>query len=90
MELPENLAVLIRSRCRFLPDDAPLNPDAPLSTLGVDSLEIVDLIIEIEDSFGMEIPQELLTPEVFKCARTIWQAVDQVLAEQGDRLPIDS
>lgn len=90
MELSETFTGLIRSRCRFLGDGVPLDVDAPLPTLGIDSLEIVELIVEIEDVYGIEVPQELLTPEVFACARSIWQALGQTVAGPLECLPIDS
>lgn len=70
--IPSDLLDVIRPRCRFVPPDAALDIDAPLLELGVDSLEMVELIIEIEDTFHLEVPPELLTPEVFTSIRTIW------------------
>ena len=90
MELPETFTELIRTAARFLADDAPLDPDAQLSALGIDSLEVVELIVQIEDMYGVEVPQDMLTPDVFACARTIWQALDKLLAERRECLPIDS
>ncbi|HEX3867333.1 MAG TPA: acyl carrier protein [Gemmatimonadaceae bacterium] len=39
--------------------DAPdINPDTPIDQLGVDSLGLLELLFELEDRFGVAIPQE--------------------------------
>jgi acyl carrier protein len=83
MEVPDEFQRLIRPRCRFI-GAGDFDPDAPLSAMGVDSLEVVDLIIEIEDSYGIEVPQELLTPEVFTSTVTIWLALRGLIGERGE------
>lgn len=80
MRVPEEFENLVRSHCRFVGAENPLSWDEPLAALGVDSLEIVDLIVEIEDAYGFEFPQELLVPEVFVSARSIWDAVEKMTA----------
>lgn len=35
-----------------------LTPDAPLETLGIDSLGVADLLFNIEDYFGISLPPE--------------------------------
>ena len=75
MELPGHFEQLLRRRCRFMAADANLDPQAPLAMLGIDSLAVVELIVDIEDQYSIEIPQELLTPEVFACAASIWLAL---------------
>lgn len=37
-------------------DAATLSDAKPLTELGADSLDIVDIIMELEDAFGIEIP----------------------------------
>lgn len=84
MQLPDRFQQLVRSRCRFLDPSGPFDPDTPLSALGVGSLEIVELIVDIEDDYGIEVPLELLTPEMFTSASTIWQGLGDLIAECGE------
>jgi acyl carrier protein len=64
---------VLRMHGRFLSGAAPIDPDVSLLKLGVDSLEIAELIALIEDEFRLEIPLERLTPESFATPRTIWE-----------------
>lgn len=42
-------------------DRGRLGPDAELATLGVDSLGLVELLFQIEDRFGVQIPGDAPT-----------------------------
>lgn len=89
MELPARFEQLVRSRCRLAEPDLPLDPSRTLVQLGVDSLEVVDLIVDIEDTYHLQMPEELLTPEVFTSPATIWQALRGLVpSEDGDRTDV--
>jgi acyl carrier protein len=79
----------LRMHSKFLSDDTVIDPDLSLRELGIDSLEIAELIALVEDEFRLEIPLERLTPEWFETPRTIWQLLCSVepglrAAEVGD------
>ena len=38
-----------------------ISPEATLTELGLDSLTIVELLFDVEDEFGIEIPEERAT-----------------------------
>lgn len=79
VDWPPAFEPLIRQRSRVLGADAPLDPDQGLTELGVDSLEVVELIVNLETEFDIEFPPELLQPEVFATPGTIWQAVRSLM-----------
>ncbi|MEV4466182.1 phosphopantetheine-binding protein [Micromonospora echinofusca] len=79
VDWPPAFEPLIRERSRLLSADAPLEPDQSLTELGVDSLEVVELIVNLETEFDIEIPPELLQPEVFATPGTIWNAVRSLM-----------
>jgi acyl carrier protein len=83
---PPDFENLIRTHCRFLSNHTPIDGDALLTTLGADSLQIVELIVGIEDMFDLVLPQSVLTPEVFATPATIWKAVS-ILLPDADRAP---
>lgn len=78
-EWPQTFDALLRRHCRLVADDDAIDQDTELPALGVDSLEVVELIIGFEDEFGIAIPQELLTPQVFATPKTLWTAMSPLL-----------
>jgi acyl carrier protein len=51
--------------------------------LGLDSFAVVDLIVAIEEEFGIEFPEPDLTPESFQDLRTLGTVVAGNLPRQG-------
>lgn len=75
---------LLRGHCRLLEAGDAIASDAPLSLLGIDSLEVIELIVEIEDRFSFSVPDSLLTPEIFASPGSIWRAISPLIANQED------
>ena len=44
----------------------------------LDSFDIVTLVAEIDDAFGIEIPAEALIPENFNSAKAIYALIQQL------------
>lgn len=74
---------IIRMHTRFVEPLAPIDPHALMATLGADSLDIVELIVNLEDQFGIAFTEEMLTPEVFATPMTIWRAVGDLCQYQS-------
>ncbi|MEU5634082.1 phosphopantetheine-binding protein [Streptomyces rishiriensis] len=55
-----------------------LSPDLPLRDAGLDSLRTVATLVAIEDEFGLQLPDELITPETFHSLRTLTAALASV------------
>jgi len=51
------------------------DPDASLSALGVGSLEMVCLMLDLEQSFSIEFPDHMIDAETFSSVGTIADAV---------------
>lgn len=69
---------LLRRRLKFLAPQAPLPHDIPLRNLGLDSMEAVDLLLDIEMALGTTMPDEFLQAEVFATAGSLVAAVARV------------
>jgi acyl carrier protein len=70
----ERLVELLRS---FLPliGTGPLPEEARLRDLGLDSIQAVDLLLGIEDTFQISLPDEVLNDETFTTAGGLWRVI---------------
>lgn len=69
---------ILRSHLTQLAPDQPLAPELNLRANGLDSLGTVNMLMELEDSYGIEIPDERLTFEIFASPATLWHTVAQL------------
>lgn len=60
-------------------DTTELDPDADLIALGLDSMGVMQVLAALEDTFGIELADELLTEETFATAGTLWAAMEPLL-----------
>ena len=61
-------------------DPAVISPDAALTELGLDSLTIVEMLFDVEDEFGIEVPEERAT---FKTLAEAAALVDELVQAKG-------
>jgi acyl carrier protein len=66
----------LRRRLTYLPADEELPSDASLKSLGLDSMQAVELIFDLEDELGVALPDEAMTAQTFATAASLWAAVD--------------
>ena len=78
-ELFDRYADLLRSLLPYV-GEGPLDPALPLSDLGLDSLGIIQALVEIEAAFGIEFPDDWLTAETFASVGSLWDSVSTLLA----------
>jgi acyl carrier protein len=58
-----------------------IDDNAELTRLGLDSMAATNLMIDIEDDFGVQFPDNLLTPETFRTPLTLEAAIQSLLCE---------
>jgi acyl carrier protein len=51
------------------------DPDAEFVAVGLCSLELVELMLEVETAMGIEFPPELMNAETFRTPRTLAAAI---------------
>jgi acyl carrier protein len=73
--LDPKLREVIRRHLSYLRVDEDLPDDAVLKDLGLDSMRAVDLMFDLEEAFGITMPDEALMPETFGTPATIAAAV---------------
>jgi len=74
-ELATKLISTLRGHLGFLPPDQELEMDAELAELGLDSMGAISLLMDIEGSFAISFPDEMLVPETFRSAQTLLNAI---------------
>ncbi|MDV9194474.1 phosphopantetheine-binding protein [Streptomyces sp. Wh19] len=77
----ERFESLVRAALGSLPADQILAADLDLPRAGLDSLAVVELLIQIEDAYQLIIPDELLTFATFATPGALWRAVAGLSAE---------
>jgi acyl carrier protein len=75
---------LLRRRLRNLPAGTALDAEAPLKDLGLDSMDAVELVFDIEDEMGVELPDDAMTAETFATAHSLYTAVEQLHTGDGE------
>ncbi len=81
-EWHESFETVLRPHLRYLAEDAPVNPHESLLALGVDSMGTVQILVDIEDAFGILFPDEMLTQETFRTPASLWQVLSALIAER--------
>ncbi|UED82978.1 phosphopantetheine-binding protein [Streptomyces profundus] len=56
-----------------------LAPSDDLAALGLDSMGVVQLLTSLEETFGLDLPDELITEETFETVGSLWEAVGGVI-----------
>jgi acyl carrier protein len=60
------LIALLRPHLRLVPPGGAIQLDDDLGRLGLDSLESIEVLMEIESEFGIPIPDDLITVETLE------------------------
>ncbi len=79
----DDLLTLLRRHLRFLEASDEFTLDTELRDLGLNSMGAIDLLLDLESSFGITFPDELLAPETFRTAASIRDAIIKVRAERS-------
>jgi acyl carrier protein len=78
MLLHADLEQILRAHARFLAPGTDIDPDLSIASLGVDSLDIIELVVQLEGKFDVEIPLDRVTPETFSTPGSIWRLLSQL------------
>ncbi|MEU4559499.1 phosphopantetheine-binding protein [Actinoplanes sp. NPDC023936] len=67
---------VLRPHLPYLGTDQPLPPDARLQELGLDSMQAVELLFDIEESFDVTLPDDRLTADTFATPTSLFAVVE--------------
>lgn len=74
----KELEGVVRPHLKFLKGDEPLGMEQDLGEAGLDSMASIDLLLDLEDHFGIQIPDESLTENTFLNLVEIQKLVDSL------------
>jgi len=60
-------------------DAADLSAADDLTALGLNSMGVVQLLTDLEETFGLELPDELITEETFGTVGSLWGVVGRLV-----------
>lgn len=78
----EAIAELLRPKLKFLTAGREIAPDESLADLGLDSMTAIDLLVDLEERFGIQIDDDALTENSFVSIREI-EALAQASGAAG-------
>ena len=84
--LDPTFEAVLRRHLKQAAAEQPLPPDASLKDLGLDSMQAVELVFDLEDELDVLLPDEAMTAETFATAARLWEAVNAARTQTtGDR-----
>ena len=77
---PDQFEAVLRSYLPLLEPQAGLDTDLSLADHGLDSLATVSLLLDLEDAFGITVPDDRLVATTFATPKDLWSVVDELVA----------
>jgi acyl carrier protein len=74
-DFEQTLENVLRMHLPGVEAESSVPPDIPLSDLGLDSLRAVNLVLDLEDTFAIEFPDQMLTEATFHTADALSKAL---------------
>lgn len=78
-EIPDKFQDILRPHLPYA-DSGDLVESSELSGLGLDSMSIVALLADIENSYDVELPDDILNEETFATVGSLWRTLSTLVA----------
>ncbi|MEE1796542.1 phosphopantetheine-binding protein [Streptomyces sp. BE308] len=75
---PEEFETLVRGYLPRLRDEDRLHPDSDLINLGLDSLNAVGLLLDLEGAFDVMVPADGLNIRTVQSPSSLWSTIDEL------------
>jgi non-ribosomal peptide synthetase component F len=75
----DQFEALLREALASVSYDGELTPDVPLADFGLGSFATVGLLLALEQSYGITIPDDFRIGDMFRTPRTLWAAVADLM-----------
>lgn len=75
--MDETFTAMLRPFLKFAGDQE-IRRDSRLRDLGLDSMQAIELLFAIEDTFDVCLPDDRLNDATFETAGALWQVVEEL------------
>ena len=58
--------------------------DVPMIDLGINSIDIIEIMAILEETFKVEFPDSLITPQLFVSPRTLYNGLLTIISKRGE------
>ena len=69
---------LLRENLPEFPEDATLDADTDLAAAGLDSVQLISLVMALEAEYGITFADEYFSSKTFATPGAVWQAVQEL------------
>jgi acyl carrier protein len=83
--IPEKLQDILRSHLPYA-DSGDLAESDELASLGLDSMGMVRLLAAIEDSYDVELPDDILNEDTFATVGSLWRTLSVLVPSSDERI----
>lgn len=80
-QIEHDFLELLREFLPLLRESEPIDRDMHLPDYGLDSLRTVQLMLELEDTFGVSFPDEEITGATFATPAQLWEVVSKLRSD---------
>lgn len=77
-QVPESFQEVLLKHLPYAEGDA-LAAGDDLAALGLDSMGVLSLLADLEEKFGLELPDERLTEETFATVGSLWENIREFI-----------
>lgn len=75
---------LMREHLPELPEGATLESDTDLAAAGLDSVQLISLVMALEAEYGVTFADEYFSSDTFATAGAVWQAVQELRSKKEE------
>lgn len=82
----DRFPTLLRQNLPEFPDGATLESDTDLAAAGLDSVQLISLVMALESEYGVTFADEYFSSDTFATAGSVWRAIEE-LRRKKEELP---
>lgn len=79
----DRFPALLRENLPELPEAATLDSDTDLAAAGLDSVQLISLVMALEAEYGVTFADEYFSSTTFATAGTVWRSVEELRSNEG-------